>query len=273
MDQLMTENESPRTLKTVETNWEIIHLLEERNGARVTEIAETLDLPKSTVSNHLSTLKKHRYVANIDGEYRLSLYFLNLGEYVRNRNRLYQAGREEIERLAQDTEEYTHLVAKEYGRAIYLHEARGKQAVGEDYFSKKFETPVHLHSSAYGKAILAYLPTSHVERVIHEHGLPKRTENTITTAGELFEELAQIREQGFALNDEEELRGMRAVGAPVQDGDGNVLGALSVSKPTSRMKDEEFRKEIPELAVSTANVIEVNIETAKSSATEFTSGD
>lgn len=260
----MTEDESPRTLKTVETNWEIIHLLEERNGARVTEIAEILNLPKSTVSSHLATLKNYKYAVNIDGEYRLSLYFLNLGEYVRNRNRLYQAGREEVERLAQDTEEYTHLVAKEYGRAIYLYEGRGKQAVGEDYFSKKFEKPVYLHSSAYGKAILACLPKSQVERVIHEHGLPKRTENTITTGEELFEELEQIREQGFSLNDEEELRGMRAVGAPVQNGEGRVLGAVSVSKPTSRMKDEEFRKEIPELVVSTANVIEVNIETAKS---------
>lgn len=260
----MTENESPRTLKTVETNWEIIHLLEERNGARVTEVAEKLDLPKSSVSNHLATLKKHKYVVNIDGEYRLSLYFLNLGEYVRNRNRLYQAGRKEIERLAQDTEEYTHLVAEEYGRAIYLHESRGKQAVGEDYFSKKFEKPAYLHSSAYGKAILAHLPKSRIEQVIHDHGLQKRTENTITIAEELFEELEQIRKQGFSLNDEEELRGMRAVGAPIQNAEGHVLGAISVSKPTSRMRDEEFREEIPEMVMSTANVIEVNIETAKS---------
>lgn len=252
-------------MKTVETSWDIIHLLEELDGARVTEIAKQLDIPKSTVSTHLSTLKQNKYVVKESERYYLSLYFLNMGEYVRNKCELYNAGREEIERLAQETEEYTHLVAEEYGQAIYLHEARGKRAVGEDYFSKKFEKPVHLHSSAYGKAILAYLPENKVEQVIDEYDLPARTESTIATAEELFEELERVRERGFSLNDEEEIRGMRAVGAPIREADGSVLGAISVSKPTSRMRDDEFRETIPEMVVSTANVIEVNIETSRNS--------
>lgn len=260
----MAENESTRTMKTVETSWEIIHLLEEWDGARVTEIAERLNIPKSTVSTHLTTLKQKKYVVNNGGEYRLSLYFLNIGEYVKNKCELYNAGKEEIERLAEETDEYTHLVAEEYGQAIYLHEARGKRAIGENYFSKKFEKPVYLHSSAYGKAILAYLPKNQVEQVINEHGLPKRTDNTITTKESLFGELEEVRERGFSLNDEEEIRGMRAVGAPIQDGDGNVLGAISVSKPTSRMRDDEFIEVIPEMVVSAANVIEVNLETSRS---------
>ena len=56
---------------------------------------------------------------------------------------------------------------------------------------------------------------------------------------------------------------MRAVGAPIQKRDGSVLGAVSVSKPASRMGEEEFRETIPEIVMSTANVIEVNIETSR----------
>jgi len=256
---LMTANESPRTMKTVETNWDIIHLLEELDGARATEIAERLDIPKSTVSTHLATLKQRKYVVNDGGEYRLSLYFLNIGEYVRNKSIVYRAGKEETERLARETEEYTHLVAEEYGRAIYLHEAQGERAVGEDYFSKQFEIPGDLHSSAYGKAILAHLPEKQVERATEDYDLSAKTENTITTT----EELERVRERGFSLNDGEEIRGMRAVGAPIQKRDGSVLGAVSVSKPASRMGEEEFRETIPEIVMSTANVIEVNIETSR----------
>jgi DNA-binding IclR family transcriptional regulator len=176
---------------------------------------------------------------------------------------LYNAGKEEIERLAQETEEYTHLVAEEHGQAIYLHEARGEHAVGEDHFSKRFETPTELHSSAYGKAILAHLSDDRIERVIDEYGLPARTENTVTTKQELYEELELIRERGFSLNDGEEIRGVRAVGVPIRETDGNVLGAISVSKPISRMGDKKFKEVMPEQVKSTANVIEINIETTR----------
>lgn len=259
----MTEDKSPRTMKTVETSWDIIDILEELDGARVSEIAERLDIPQSSISTHLSTLKQRKYVVKDGKEYKLSLYFSSIGEYVKNKCILYNAGKSEIERLAQETEEYTHLVAEEYGQAIYLHEAKGEQAVGEEHFSKRFEMPTELHSSAYGKAILAHLPQDRIEQVINEYGLPARTENTITSREELFSELEQIREQGFSLNDGEEIRGVRAVGAPIQQGNGNVLGAISVSKPLSRMGDEVFRESMPEIVKSTANVIEINIETSR----------
>jgi DNA-binding IclR family transcriptional regulator len=250
-------------MKTVETSWDIIHLLEELDGARVMEIADRLDLAKSTVSTHLNTLKQKKYVVKDGQQYRLSLYFLNIGEYVKSNLRLFSAGKDEINDLAKETEAYAHLVAEEYGRAIYIHEAQGKHAVGEKYFTKKFLRPARLHSSAYGKAILAYLPEEQLNRIIEEHGLPAETGNTITDPEVLFEDLKQVRERGFSLNDEEEIRGMRAVGAPVREADGSVLGAISVSKPTSRMRDETFQETIPELVVSTANVIEVNIETSE----------
>ncbi|MFC6722938.1 IclR family transcriptional regulator [Halobium palmae] len=254
-------DDSPRTMKTVEASWEIIHLLERQNEARVTEIAKQLGLSKSTVSTHLATLKQEKYVVCDDGKYRLSLYFLNLGEYVRNRCGVFTAGRSEVERLADETKAYCHLVAEEYGQAIYLHEAQGEHAAGENHFSKKFEKPAYLHSSAYGKAIMAYLPEHRIEEIIDEYDLIQRTDNTITSRKDLFEEMERIRDRGFALNDEEEIRGMRAVGAPILGADDEILGAISASKPSRQMRGEEFRDEMPQKVMSTANVIEVNIDT------------
>ncbi|WP_233560658.1 IclR family transcriptional regulator [Halobellus sp. Atlit-38R] len=248
---------------TVTTSWEIIHALEELRGAGVTELADHLEMPKGTVYTHLATLKEQKYVVKRDGKYHLSLHFLSLGEFVKNNHFLFNAGRSEVERLADETDEYVHLVTEEHGDLIYLHEARGQNAVGKNYFEKKLEKPGYLHSSAYGKAILAYLPESYVEEIVDQSGLPQRTEKTITSKTELFDELETIREQGFAQNDEEEIFGTRAVGAPILDKNNTVLGAVSITKPTSRMQGEEFNRTIPEVVKNAANVIEVNIQTIR----------
>jgi len=94
-----------------------------------------------------------------------------------------------------------------------------------------------------------------------EHGLPAQTENTITDHERLFEDLEGMRERGYAYNDdEEEIEGFRAVGAPIRDIDGRVRGSLSISGPASIMRDERFREELPERVSQSANVIEVNID-------------
>mgnify|MGYP002277928853 FL=1 len=250
-------------MTTVATSWDIIHALEQLQGAGVTELAEHLDMPKGTVYTHLATLKEQKYVVKQDGKYQLGLHFLSLGEFVKKDNALFNAGRSEIERLAEETDEYVHLVTEEHGDLIYLHEARGQNAVGKNYFEKKLEKPGYLHSSAYGKAILAYLPETRVEEIIEESGLPQRTEKTLTSRDELFEELDSIREQGYAQNDEEEIFGTRAVGAPILDKNETVLGAVSITKPTSRMQGDDFHKTVPDLVTSAANVIEVNIQTMR----------
>ncbi|MDX1745706.1 MAG: IclR family transcriptional regulator C-terminal domain-containing protein, partial [Halobacteriales archaeon] len=102
------------------------------------------------------------------------------------------------------------------------------------------------------------LPEDRIESILAKHGLIARTEATITDRETLFEELRTVRERGYALNDEEKLRGLRAVGAPILGQDGRPLGAISVSDTTRNMYDERFREEIPDRLMGTANIIEVN---------------
>jgi DNA-binding IclR family transcriptional regulator len=109
-----------------------------------------------------------------------------------------------------------------------------------------------------GKAILAHFPEKRVRDILDRHGLPKITEHTVDDEETLFEELEQIRQQGYARDLEERVRGMRCVAAPILR-DGEVLGAVSVSGPASRMQGERFETEIPDHVMGTANVIEVNI--------------
>jgi DNA-binding IclR family transcriptional regulator len=253
---------SPRTLKTVTRAFDVVRALEELDGAGVTELAEHLDMSKSAVYSYLATLRENKFVVKRDDVYSLSLQFLLVGEYVRNQNVLYRIGRPEIESLAEETGEYAHLATEQHGLGVNLLKVKGEKAVGSDYQTSKLQRPDYLHFSATGKSILAHLPTERVEDIVDRYGLKRKTANTITDREELFAELERVRERGYAYNDEEEIEGLVAVGAPVLDRDGRVLGSLSVSGPTNRMKDDSYHESIVETVTNTANVIEVNINMA-----------
>lgn len=246
--------DEPSTVRATETSLRIIEALRELDGAGVTELAAHLDLPKSTVHTHLQTLRRSEYVVKRDGNYDVGLRFLGLGEYARQRRRLSTIGPPEIEKLADETAEMANLLVEEHGRGVFLYRAKGADAVHMDTHAGK---RVPLHTTGFGKAILAHLPDERVERILDRHGLPAVTPSTITDRGRLLEELETIRERGYAYDDEERLEGLRCVAAPVIVDD-DVLGAVSVSGPRSRIRGDWYREELPSLVMSTANVIEIN---------------
>jgi len=258
----MTDDSPGRTLKTVNTAVDVIEGLTELEGAGVTELADHLDLSKAVVHSYLATLRENRLVVKRGSQYELGLRFVTKGEYVKHHDPLYNAGKGPTDELAAKTGEYAHLMAEEHGRGIHLYKARGEQAVGQEYHQLNLERPYYLHHSSIGKAVLAFLPEEQIQSIIDEYGLPERTENTITDSDELFDELAEIRDRGYAVNNEEEMVGLRAVGAPVRGTDGQVIGAVSVSGPVRRIEDETFEETLPEQVMEAANIIELNIETS-----------
>lgn len=244
------------TVQATRTSFEILEALVRHEGAGVTELATDLDLPKSTVHNHLTTLRDAEYVVKEGDRYDVGLQFLNLGEYSRNRLKLYDVARPEIDELAEETGELVNLSVEEYGRSVYVYLARGDRAVQLDTHAGMH---VHLHCTALGKAILAHSPREHVEDVLDTMGMPARTEQTITDRGEFFDELEAVRERGYACDRQERLAGLRCIAAPVTTPDRGVVGAISISSPTSRMQGERFEEEIPALLQNATNVVELNM--------------
>lgn len=256
----MPRTDGPRRLKTLETTIQLVEVMTKRNGAGVTEMAEALDLSKGAVHNHVATLHDEEFVVKRDGEYKPSFRFLNFAARIRNQNRLYRAGKEPVDDLFQRTELYTQLMVEEFGKGVCIY-TQANQGVATDYHHRKLESRSHLHVSSTGKAILAYLPDERVEEIVADHGLPRYTDNTVVTEDRLWDELETIRDQGYALCDEEKLRGTRAVGAPVLGRDKRVIGSVSVSGPVSEIPDERFYDELPELTLGTSNTIELALET------------
>jgi DNA-binding IclR family transcriptional regulator len=233
----------------------IIEELRRRDGAGITELADAIDTSKGTIHNHLSTLQEHEYVVNDDGMYRLGLRFLELGEYTRQQTKLLEVAKSEIDNLAEETGEIANLMIEEHGRGTYIYISKGEQAVNLD---THVGTRQYLHTSAVGKSILAKMDDEQFERVIDRHGLPSETRNTVTSEAKLQEELEEIRDRGVAFDGEERAEGIRCVAAPITDNEDGLFGGVSVSAPSTRLKGDRFREEMPEKVQHVATIIGIN---------------
>jgi DNA-binding IclR family transcriptional regulator len=250
------ERQTDRAVKSIRTTFRIIETLRDHNGARLTDLAKALGLAKSTVHQHLQTLTELGYVVKEDGRYYVGLRFLSIGEYTRTRKEAYRLAGAMVRQLAEETSERVQFFAEEHGQAIYVHTEQGSRAVQTDRWLGERR---YLHSSAGGKAILAYLPEEEIQRIIDQWGLPAETENTITTKDALDDELAQIRSQGYSINDEESITGLRSIAVPVLDSDDTVIGSFSLSGPTHRLRGKRFDEELPNLLLGTANELELRL--------------
>ena len=241
-------------VRTVDRTLEIVEIIRELDGAGVSEIAERVDLGKSAVHNHLTTLAQREYVVKEGEQYHIGLAFLGLGAYARNRNEVYDTARSEVDELADETGELVNLLVEKRGRGIYLYQAKGDQAVDLDTYAGK---EVDLHCTALGKAILGYRPRSEVEEILDDHGMPAETDRTITDREEFFAELDEVRDRKYAVDREERLTGLRCLAVPITDDRDRSIAAISVSCPVHRVDDDRFFDELPNAVLGAANVVEL----------------
>ena len=243
-----------RTIRSVEIAFNIVDALQERNQVGVTELSEELGYAKSTVHSHLRTLKEQKLIVREDDGYRLSIRILDMATHVREQIDNYDVIRDEVEKLAEETDEIAQFGVEEYDRVTYFCKATGDQSVET---ASRVGKQQPMHSTALGKTILAFRPPERVEETIADLELSRRTPETITDPAELRAELEAIREQGYGIDNEENIEGLRCVAAPVRTDDG-VLGAISMSGPSSRFTEERLHGELSDYVQRSANVIELN---------------
>ncbi|ELZ28406.1 IclR family transcriptional regulator [Halogeometricum pallidum JCM 14848] len=243
-------------VSTTEKSLEVVFALQRLRGATLAELAAELDAPKSTVHRHLSTLAEHSFVRTDDGRYEVGFRFLELAEYARTQRESYELAEATVEQLAEETQERAQFVVEEHGRGVYLYVETSEHAVQTGHSVGK---RIRLHSTAAGKVILTHLPDDRVDDILDAQGLTPETDRTITDRTVLDEELAEISEQGYAFNREENIKGLCAAAAPVTNDDDELIGVLSVSGPSNRMKGEWFTSKIPDLILGSANELELRI--------------
>lgn len=243
-------------IESARTSLTILESLVSLDGAGVSELASELDKPKSTIYDHLDTLEELGYIRSDSGTYHVTTRLLNIGERSRRSMPLYEQAKPEVDRLAEATGEHASLVIQEADRGVLLHTARGDQAVNVNTYAGM---RIQLHTTAPGKAILAFLPRERVDEIVENRGLPALTGNTITSKERLYEDLDRTRERKYALDRGERIEGMHAVGAPILSRTEEVRGAISVYGPSNRLLESGFEDELPKQILRAANIVELNI--------------
>lgn len=206
----------------------------------VGEVARALELPKSTVSEILSSLAAQGLLRRSGpGQYRLGWRLLELGQTLLQTTEFRTEARSVMQELVASWGETTHLAALEAGQVIYVEKLQGTQAIQISQSGIGFRLAAHC--SGVGKVLLAHLPWPEVTEFVEQHGLPMLTPKTITTLEHLASELESVRRHGYAYDLEEVSADLCCVAAPIHDFEGQVIAAISLSVPAFRFYPRQAR--------------------------------
>ncbi len=238
-------------LNTLEKSIQILTLIAESPKLQVAEIARRLGLPRSTAYRYIAALRSHHLVEEaLDGPgYRLGTKILELAATM-SRRPVRDVAIPYLERIARETGETTILCGLRERQGACLEKFDGHHALRVSY---EIGDTYPLHTSATGKAILAYLNPDE-RRSIVKGGLAKLTETTITDPNELDREMAKIRTDGFSESSGEAIAGTRGIAAPIFSIAGRVVASIGASVP--RLRGEgELRQRLINLLVQAAQDI------------------
>jgi len=245
-------------IKVLDKTFSILDiLLQHGSTMHMTEIAEKLGFYPSTIHRILDTLRHWGYVEQDPKtqKYRLGLKLLELGMAKLHQMDLAREATPYLKELVKQCNETVHLGVLEGGEVLYLAKEESSQTIRMiSYVGKR----APLHCTSLGKVLLAYLSAEERKKILGEKVLPRLTENTITDKRELEKELDKVREQGFALDREENEKDVRCVAAPIRNYQGEVIAAVSISSPIFRL-DKNIQNNLKEALIETSKKISMRL--------------
>jgi DNA-binding IclR family transcriptional regulator len=234
-----TGERAPAALvQSVDRALTILEILAAKGEAGVTEVAAELGVHKSTAFRLVAALENKGLVEQLAdrGKYRLGFGIVRLAGAATAQLDLAQEGRRTCEELAADLGETVNIAIMDGDRAVNISQVRGPAAISSHNWVGR-GTPLHATSS--GKVLLAYAPDP-VRKVALSRDLQRFTSATVVDPDVLQRELDLTLERGWGSTVEEYEVGLNAVAAPVRDGDGEVVAAVSVAGPAFRMAPDGF---------------------------------
>ncbi|MCK8514760.1 IclR family transcriptional regulator [Methylonatrum kenyense] len=239
------------TVQALDRGLRLLRLLaKHEQGALLTDLAKELTLPASTAHRLLATLQQAGF-AELDedtGLWRVGVETVPVGSaYLRGRD-LVSLARPLMRQLTDASGETSNLAIRRKAFAVYLSQVESRAMVRA--FSRIGDR-VPLTCSGVGLALLSRASESELDALIAEAGLPVKTEKSIRSRYQLDRALIEARHNGYVIDDEAQVPGMRCVAAPFFDTWGEVAAAISISGPSSRLTAERL-PELGRLVADTA---------------------
>jgi DNA-binding IclR family transcriptional regulator len=202
------------------------------SGLSLADLARTLDLPKPTAYRILATLESRGYLDRNGLQYRMSRKITELQRGITEGPQLSEIAWPLMQKLVTSCKETVNLGILDAGEVVVISTIESLQSIR---MTSKIGNRRCLHSTALGKVLLSGLQDREVRRLLRLKKLPRLTQRTITSQAALMIEIHRVREQGFALDNEENEADGRCIGAPICGPNNHVIAALSISAPVFRM--------------------------------------
>jgi DNA-binding IclR family transcriptional regulator len=232
----------------------LVLLGDEPRGASAAEISRRADLPFSTTYRLLGSLTRDGFVDyEPDGRrYHLGLRIFQLGQRVSNHHGFAGTALPVLRRVTEQTGEATILSVRDGHHHLTVNKVDGPQSF------RVTSDPGHLgalHATAVGKALVAFAEDSEREALIEELELDPLTEHTITNRDAFRAEMQKVRRQGYAVMDEENENGMRAVAVPLLNPQGHAFASLATAVPVFRLSMAALLAHVPLLQEAAAELV------------------
>lgn len=220
--------------RAVERALMMLEAIAERDaGLTNAELSRRLAMPKSSASYILRVLERRGYLRRDleTNKYQLGLKLLDLSRGALAGLDIRAMALPALQQLMERSQLTAHLAVLDHGEAVYVEKV---EAPGFVRMNTWVGRHMPIHCTGVGKALVAYLPEVEIKALLKTRGMRKRTSKTLVVCAKFLQELARVRAEGYAVDDEENNYGVRCVAAPIFDGSGQVVASIGVSGTTTQ---------------------------------------
>lgn len=222
----------------------------------LSDVARRTGLTRAAARRFLLTLADLGYVRSDGKRFALTPRVLELGYAYLSSLSLPEIAEPHLERLAAEVRESSSVSVLDGDDIVYVGRVPTSRIMR---VSINVGTRFPAHATSMGRVLLAALPDAELDAYLARAELQPLTPRTITDAGDLRAELEHIREQGWALVDQELEEGLRSVAAPIRGRDGQVVAAVNVSAHASRASADAVKNSLLPPLLATAERIESDL--------------
>ncbi|MDQ7040568.1 MAG: IclR family transcriptional regulator [Rhodothermus sp.] len=247
----------PTGVRALARGLRLLEVLGSGETLSLSELARRTALTPSTAYRLLETLRRRGFVDwdETTGLWRIGMRAYEIGQAFCHPNSLSALALEAMQQLVARVNETVNLAVLDGTEAVYIQQVESNQMLR---MFTRLGARVPLHCTGVGKVLLAWRPEDEVRQLLGPEPFVAFTPQTLTRLDAVCRELAQVRQQGYALDLEEREIGVRCLAAPIRDAAGRVIAALSLSAPAIRLPNDRLPQLVP-LVLETARTLSLRL--------------
>ncbi len=224
----------------------------------VTELSKRLKLHKNNVFRLLATLESRGYIEQNKAteNYRLGLKALELGQTFIKQMGLLRQAKPILEQMVEESNETSYVAIYKENHIVYLDVVETNLTVR---VVSRVGSRLPAYCTASGKVHMACMTDEELDELMTKMDFVQHTPTTISSPETMRAELVKVREQGYAMDDEEMDIGVRCIAAPIRDYTRRIVGAISISGPTMRVSNARTESELVPLVLKASEELSTRL--------------